>query len=229
MGKITLTEIEKKRLIDQYKSELRQLLYQVEHVHGQILELESDLDDTSIPDLNLSQMAESAIVSEDRPSSAKKAESTAKKRTSSKAKSTSTKKRGPGRPRKNPPKVKTKKSNKSRTGPGRPPKGSHTFEYTTQNGEKHELGPWDELVIKSIHQARQPLINSELLDIAMNTTIGQKQGKEKSRLMINRTIHKLVNRKPILKKAEYDGRGNAYATEGMLDEKGKIKSGFKRK
>ncbi len=223
MGKITLTEIEKKRLIDQYKSDLRQLLYQVEHVHGLITELESDLEDSTIPDLNLSQMAASASVKQTGSSSTKKAKEPAK------PKSKSTQKRGPGRPRKNPPKVKAPKSKKGRSGPGRPPKGSHTFEYTTQDGEKHELGPWDELVIKSIHQAKQPLINSELLDIAMNTTIGQKQGKEKSRLMISRTIHKLVNRKSILKKAEHDGRGNAYATEGMLDEKGKVKPGFKRK
>ena len=124
------------------------------------------------------------------------------------------------------------KSNKKKTsgrGPGRPPKGSHTFIYTTQNGEKHELGEWDRLMIKGIHEAKQPLINSELLEVAMKSPLGKKAGEKESRLMISRTIHKLVNRKPILKKVDYDGRGNAYATEGMVDTKGKVKKEFKRK
>jgi hypothetical protein len=90
------------------------------------------------------------------------------------------------------------------------------------------LGEWDKLVIKGIHEARHPLINSELLDLAMNTSLGKKMGEEKSRLMISRTIHKLVNRKPILKKVPYDGRGNAYATEGMLDIDGNVKKEYQR-
>jgi hypothetical protein len=141
----------------------------------------------------------------------------------SKAKSENRAKRGP--------KTKPKKgsTNKTRRGPGRPPKGANTFTYTTQNGEKHELGDWDQLMIKSIHEAKQPLINAELLDIAMQSPLGKKIGKDESRLMISRTIHKLVNRKNILKKVDHIGRGNAYATEGMLNTDGKVKKEFKRK
>jgi len=141
-------------------------------------------------------------------------------------------KRGPGRPpkKKSTSTAKPSQSKKSSgRGPGRPPKGSHTFTYTTQNGEKHELGEWDQLVIKSIHEAKQPLINSELLEISMKSPLGQKLGEEDAKLMISRTIHKLVNRKPILKKVGYDGRGNAYATEGMVDPKGNVKKDFQRK
>ncbi len=210
MGKITLTEFEKRKLITQYQSELRQLLYQVDRITDQINSLSKSLTDLDSNEIaNVVDLAKSSVVS--------KPSSEAKKSTL-------------GSKRKAKPKKKTK-SNKKKTsgrGPGRPPKGSHTFTYTTQNGEKHELGEWDQIMIKGIHEAKQPLINSELLEVAMNSPLGKKAGEKESRLMISRTIHKLVNRKPILKKVDYDGRGNAYATEGMVDTKGKVKKEFKR-
>jgi len=210
MGKITLTEFEKRKLITQYQSELRQLLYQVDRITDQINSLSKSLTDLDSNEIaNVVDLAKSSVVS--------KPSSEAKKSTL-------------GSKRKAKPKKKTK-SNKKKTsgrGPGRPPKGSHTFTYTTQNGEKHELGEWDQIMIKGIHEAKQPLINSELLEVAMNSPLGKKAGEKESRLMISRTIHKLVNRKPILKKVDYDGQGNAYATEGMVDTKGKVKKEFKR-
>lgn len=214
MGKITLSEFEKRRLITQYQSELRQLLYQVDRVTDQINSLsESLMDDQPTEMANVLDLATSSVVNESSEGTTTKSAKTApsiKKKAKKKA-------------------TKAKKKKTSSRGPGRPPKGSHTFIYTTQNGEKHELGEWDQLMIRGIHEAKQPLINSELLDIAMNSPLGQKIGEKDARLMISRTIHKLVNRKPILKKVDYDGRGNAYATEGMVEPNGKVKKEFKRK
>jgi hypothetical protein len=213
MGKIALSEFEKRRLITTYKSELRELLYQVERVTDQIRGLSAGLSDVGQEDMSqVINMASAALDIDE--SEVSLSDSRADM---------------PGIPmmRKNKKRLKPKR-NISNRGPGRPPKGSHTFTYTTQDGEEHELGEWDELVIKGIHEAKQPLINSELLELSMNTSLGQEMGEEKAKLMISRTIHKLVNRKPILKKAPYNGRGNAYATEGMLDVNGNVKKEYQR-
>jgi len=213
MGKIALSEFEKRRLITTYKSELRELLYQVERVTDQIRGLSAGLSNVGQEDMSqVINMASAALDIDD-----------------SEVSLSDSRTKMPGKPmmRKNKKRRKPKKKISNR-GPGRPPKGSHTFTYTTQDGEEHELGEWDELVIKGIHEARQPLINSELLELAMSTSLGQEMGEEKARLMISRTIHKLVNRKPILKKAPYNGRGNAYATEGMLDVNGNVKKEYQR-
>lgn len=213
MGKIELSEFEKRRLITTYKSELRELLYQVERVTDQIRRLSAGLSNVGHEEMSqVINLASAALDIDD--SEGILSDSSAKVS-------------GKPKMRKNKNRKKPKK-NISERGPGRPPKGSHTFTYTTQDGEEHELGEWDELVIKGIHEAKQPLINSELLDLAMHTSLGQEMGEENARLMISRTIHKLVNRKPILKKAPYDGRGNAYATEGMLDVNGNVKKEYQR-
>ncbi len=218
MGKITLSEFEKRKLITEYQSELRQLLYQVDRITDQIQSLSKSLMDEQPAEMaSVMDLAKSSVVNEPTEVIQKSSKSEPKAKTKTKSK----------RKTKGATKSKTKK--KTSRGRGRPPKGSHTFIYTTQNGEKHELGEWDQLMIKGIHEAKQPLINSELLEVAMNSPLGKKVGEKESRLMISRTIHKLVNRKPILKKVDYEGRGNAYATEGMVNPKGEVKKDFKRK
>ncbi len=210
MGKIILSEFEKRRLITEYRSELRQLLYQVSQVTEHIQSLSESLAEPESANLTeILDLANIALGNE--PGERKAAKTTSKPKAIKR--STSSKK--------------TQAKRKTK-GPGRPPKGSNIFTYTTQNGEKHELGDWDQLMIKSIHEAKQPLINAELLDIAMDTALGKKIGAKEARLMISRTIHKLVNRKSILKKVDYDGRGNAYATEGMVNANGKVKKEYKR-
>jgi len=112
---------------------------------------------------------------------------------------------------------------------GRPPKSAEEKKSTKaskkESAEKQEAGyrlsEWDELVVNCLKTKQKALITSDFVDIAKeNPDI--KSGEAQIKVKLNRSLHKLSNKKGLLVKVEHSGRGYAYALNEWLNAKGEL-------
>ncbi len=117
----------------------------------------------------------------------------------------------------------------SKKKPGRPPKSDEEKKSAKaskkESGEKQEAGyrlsDWDDLVINCLKTKQKALITSDFVDIAKeNPDI--KSGEAQIKVKLNRSLHKLSNKKGLLVKVEHAGRGFAYALNEWLNNKGEL-------
>ncbi|MCB0562755.1 MAG: hypothetical protein KDD01_00095, partial [Phaeodactylibacter sp.] len=120
-------------------------------------------------------------------------------------------------------------------GPGRPPKAA-SEKKSTKAAKKESpkdtdsnlrLSDWDEFVIKSLQSKQQALITKDFLEIAKaNPDI--KSGEAQVKVKLNRSLHKLANKKGALVKVEHSGRGFAYALSEWVNNKGELPKKYAR-
>ena len=204
MSKIKLTDLEIKDLIKLYQSELSKLDFKVQKTLETIEDLRSRV---SSPD--------------------------------------SLSKRGPGRPRKTEVEAVTTPPKKR----GRPrkvvniprPIGKTLTSQTMSNleGKKkririvdggYKLSEWDQFIINSLQNKKKTLINTELL------TLAQKKAKKEGRSFdsdyakgkLNRSLHKMANKRGDIIKTRYDGKGFAYGLPEWFDKEKSLKNKYKR-
>ncbi len=72
----------------------------------------------------------------------------------------------------------------------------------------YKLNDWDLFIIETIQNASEPLINKEIHDAAAKAFPDETEEEIKGR--ISRSIHKLANKRKVLLKHRYEGRGFAY-------------------
>ncbi|MCB0559265.1 MAG: hypothetical protein H6573_03960 [Lewinellaceae bacterium] len=255
MSQPPLKPLEIEGLLTQYRSDLRKLEYQVHKIQTTIQELEKQA--AEVQELLYAEEAKAlpsaakpkvAAAAESKPKvkrkglgrppkakSAATSETTAKepeaqkeevkepktkkpaakraKKTPAEKKDTATKKRGPGRPPKDPS---LKKSAKTA-----PKDASKDTEANLR------LSDWDEFVISSLQTKQQALITKDFLEIAKaNPEI--KSGEAQVKVKLNRSLHKLANRKGALVKVEHAGRGFAYALSEWVNNKGELPKKYAR-
>ncbi|MCB9048124.1 MAG: hypothetical protein H6556_01740 [Lewinellaceae bacterium] len=144
------------------------------------------------------------------------AKKTAGRRPSKKSaeeKSPAVKKKGPGRPRKSTAEKKTEKAAKK--------------ESPEKKGPGYRLSEWDNFVFDCLKAKQQALITQDFLDIAKaNPDI--KSGEAQIKVKLNRSLHKLSNKKGALVKVEHSGRGYAYALSEWVNTKGELPKKFAR-
>jgi hypothetical protein len=103
----------------------------------------------------------------------------------------------------------------------------------TPSGEKkpgYRLSQWDTFLLDTLADAGTTLINSELNERAqayarnngMDMSASDISGK------LSRSIHKLANRRGVLVKMKYPGKGYAYALLDWIDEQGELLPRFQR-
>ncbi|MCB9291436.1 MAG: hypothetical protein H6560_29305 [Lewinellaceae bacterium] len=244
MSQPPLKPLEIEDLLNQYRSDLRKLEYQIHKTQTVIQELEAQAAE-----------AEEALSREEAKAlpSAKKAKAPAKTRKG---------KRGPGRPPKaqaaaspkpdtqeetteetKTPETKArgrkgsagKKATGKKRGPGRPPKSKSAEsspkttkkERSEKKGAGYRLSEWDQFVINSLKEKQQAMITQDFLDIA-KAAPDIKSGEAQIKVKLNRSLHKLANKKEALVKVEHPGRGYAYAMKEWLNNKGELPKKFAR-
>ena len=222
MSKIKLTDLEIKDLIKLYQSELSKLDFKVQKTLETIEDLRSRV---SSPD-SLSKRGPG------RP-----------RKTEVEAVTTPPKKRG--RPRKSEVEAVTTPPKKR----GRPrkvvniprPIGKTLTSQTMSNleGKKkririvdggYKLSEWDQFIINSLQNKKKTLINTELL------TLAQKKAKKEGRSFdsdyakgkLNRSLHKMANKRGDIIKTRYDGKGFAYGLPEWFDKEKSLKNKYKR-
>ncbi len=120
---------------------------------------------------------------------------------------------------------------------GRPPKktnGEETgkMKIVSKKPRKkgYKLSETDEFVIHQLESHGKPLISAELIDLAEadSNSKGEKFDLEDFKIKLNRSIHKLANRRGDLLKLKYEGRGFSYALPDWVNKEGVLKKKYER-
>ncbi len=228
MDNSSLTQLEIQNLINLYNSELRKLHFQYSKTQNTIKELQDSLEGVEIGqqvpgDISTVEEPETPVKrgpgrppkkrGPGRPPKAKRGPGRPPKA-----------KRGPGRPPKakrgpgRPPKKRGPGRPPKKRGPGRPPKAksASTGTKSSSTGRKkrvvkgggYKLSDWDKFLIHTIQQSSSPMINKEILAVAKEKYKNESESNLSGK--ISRSIHKLANKRKVLKKHKYEGRGYAY-------------------
>jgi predicted nucleic acid-binding protein len=93
----------------------------------------------------------------------------------------------------------------------------------------YRLSDWDLFIINTIRKSGRVMITSELMDKALSRVKKEKLDMDEVSLRgkLNRSIHKLSNRRgDLVKVEEYPGKGFAYGVPEWKDEDGKIREEY---
>ncbi|MCO6479589.1 MAG: hypothetical protein J5I94_23340 [Phaeodactylibacter sp.] len=250
MSQPSLKPLEIEALLTQYRSDLRKLEYQVHQTQAIIQELEKQAaevqealafeESKALPSAEKAKAAPSA---ESKPKKAKRGPGRPRKTKTAATKETAAaKEEAPKAEEKAAEAEKTAAKGKSpksapgkKKGAGRPRKsaGAQKTGKTAKKdaAEKKERGyrlsEWDKFVVDSLKTKQQALITKDFVDIAKaNPDI--KSGEAQIKVKLNRSLHKLSNKKGSLVKVEHSGRGFAYALSEWVNNKGELPKKYAR-
>lgn len=91
----------------------------------------------------------------------------------------------------------------------------------------YRLSPIDQFVADSLKSQQKALITADFVDLAKDNP-AIKGGEAQVKVKLNRSLHKLANKKGILVKVEYPGRGFAYALNEWVNAKGELPKKYAR-
>jgi hypothetical protein len=212
-----LTPLEIRDLIAQYQSDLRKLHFQTQKVNQIIAELQSYTAEAeeayAIEEPTLRELP-SATYSEE-PKKKKPGKSKRKTRKGTAVKPPSAEE------------VEEAAPSTEKRGPGRPPKGSKPKKKQQPKGKGYRLSEWDLFVMQSLDKGNKSMITSDFVDAAQtDETINL--GPTEIKIKLNRSLHKLANKKGLLVKVEHEGRGFAYAKQEWLNSRGELPKKYAR-
>ena len=131
------------------------------------------------------------------------------------------KKKRRGRPPGSKNKTKSKSTAKGKGKTKQKAAASSTKSATEAGQRGYRLSEWDQFVLNSLEDKQKALTTSEFTEIGVaNPSI--KSGAAQIKTKLNRSLHKLANKKGVLVKVEHSGRGFAYALQDWLDSKGQL-------
>lgn len=155
-------------------------------------------------------------------------------------KAKTTRGRKPGRPKKEvaakkEPKATTQKEtvankevpDKKETKPKAPKETKPKAAKKEAGAPGYRLSPIDQFVADSLKSQQKALITSDFVDLAKDNP-AIKGGEAQVKVKLNRSLHKLANKKGILVKVEYPGRGYAYALNEWVNAKGELPKKYAR-
>jgi len=92
----------------------------------------------------------------------------------------------------------------------------------------YRLSEWDKFIINNLEDAQQVLINSQLMELAKEKVERDNLKLDDIQLRgkLNRSIHKLANKRGELIKVDYPGKGFAYGLSEWADENGEVESRY---
>ncbi|MCH2083126.1 hypothetical protein [Kordia sp.] len=208
MNKLSLSRSELQELIGRYYSEVRKLSYQLQKTQKTIQELQSELNQKPVFDI-----PDAPIVS---ITSTTKGTENHKSGTDSNAEviTEGTKKRKKGRPSENENRSDKKKS----------------ILQSSSQRRGYKLSETDNFVMGQLNHFQKPLIAAEIIYLAEEDakTKGEKFDLDDFKIKLNRSIHKLANRRGDILKLRYEGRGFSYALPEWTSKDGKLKKKFSR-
>lgn len=208
MNKLSLSRSELQELIGRYYSEVRKLSYQLQKTQKTIQELEAELNQKPVFDMPAIPNVPSATTEK----ATVKVE--AEKAPAAEAISEEPAKRRRGRPSKNGGSSAKKKS----------------ILKTDGKRKGYKLSETDNFVMGQLHHFQKPLIAAEIIDLAEEEANerGEKFDLADFKIKLNRSIHKLANRRGDILKLRYEGRGFSYALPEWTSKDGKLKKKFSR-
>lgn len=104
---------------------------------------------------------------------------------------------------------------------------------TTKKRKKakgYRLSEWDTALMEGLKKAKHPLINQELYQLLEDKNQKEQHGLDEKdiRGKLNRSLHKLANKREELIKVNHEGKGFAYALRRWVTPEGELKEKFER-
>ena len=220
-----LNKLELKDLILRYESELKKLQMQL------------DITKKTIDDLKKQEKNAQPIVNAKKATSAA---APAEPKRRGRPKKVTTEATAPAEPKRRgrPKKVTTEDS--APAAPkrrGRPKKVVSTPAAPKVDGRKnrtvvggYKLSEWDQFIIDSLKDKQKVLINQELLDLAQEKVTKEKLDMDMVQIRgkLNRSLHKLANRRDDLIKVDFPGKGYAYGLPGWKSGPNDVKKKYRK-
>ena len=75
----------------------------------------------------------------------------------------------------------------------------------------YRLNAWDEIVLKTLRGKKKPGVFSDFFTAAKSNSASKGLSQKDLYARINQSLHKLANKRGVLKKVQYEGRGFGYA------------------
>jgi len=217
-----LSPLEVRDLINQYQSDLRKLQFQTLRTQAIIRELEQFAEEAeealSLEEARIQELPAAGV---EKPS-AEAADAAPKEKAEGKPEKAEAKPKETKATTKDKKTGQPKKSKKT----GRPQKKKTASQKEdSQKSSKSEAGyrlsDWDQFVIDRLKEKQSAMTTSDFASAAVkdkSIDFGEAQIKVK----LNRSLHKLANKKNVLVKVEHSGRGFAYALSDWLNSKGEL-------
>jgi len=200
-----LSKEELQQLIDTYRTELRLLTFRSKQVSDQLKDLEKQ-ERSAKPKGKAGRPAKKAAKKRGRPAkkATKKRGRPAKKATKKAVKKTSKKR---GRPAKKAAVKRGRPAKKAAAKRGRPAKKAGAKKAKSKG---YRLNVWDELILKTLSGTKKVGVFSDFLSAAKKISGSRGLSQKDLYARINQSLHKLANKRGVLKKVQHEGRGFGY-------------------
>lgn len=100
----------------------------------------------------------------------------------------------------------------------------------TEGGRAWRMSVWDQFVMDALRETQKAMINQDLLEMAKikMTKGGKKLSDLDIKIKLNQSLHKLANKKHVIEKVSYAGRGFAYVLPEWMGPSKVLKEKFRR-
>ncbi|MCB0620897.1 MAG: hypothetical protein KDC43_06975 [Saprospiraceae bacterium] len=243
MQGVKLTDQEVAELMIQYESEIRKLRFLIDQKKQAIAELKA-IETVSVPVARPAAATSTKAATtkpkgrRGRPAKKKKTETAQNgqvaesKSAEVQAETSPAKKKRVGRPRKATATASTKTKAKATAKPK--PKAKPATKSSSKTATKsdstggYRLSDWDTMILDGLASRQKVMISADLLELGKKKVANENLGLDEKQIQgkINRSLQKLANKRGVLSKTDYPGKGHAYGLAEWADPSGEIRKKY---
>ncbi|MCB0683730.1 MAG: hypothetical protein KDC32_22930 [Saprospiraceae bacterium] len=243
MQGVKLTDQEVAELMIQYESEIRKLRFLIDQKKQAIAELKA-IETVSVPVARPAAATSTKAATtkpkgrRGRPAKKKKTETAQNgqvaesKSAEVQAETSPAKKKRVGRPRKATATASTKTKAKAtaKPKPKAKPATKSSSKTTTKSDSTggYRLSDWDTMILDGLASRQKVMISADLLELGKKKVANENLGLDEKQIQgkINRSLQKLANKRGVLSKTDYPGKGHAYGLAEWADPSGEIRKKY---
>ena len=227
----------------QYESEIRKLRFLIDQKKQAIAELKA-IETVSVPVARPAAAPSTKAATtkpkgrRGRPAKKKKTETAQNgqvaesKSAEVQAETSPAKKKRVGRPRKATATASTKTKAKATAKPK--PKAKPATKSSSKTATKsdstggYRLSDWDTMILDGLASRQKVMISADLLELGKKKVANENLGLDEKQIQgkINRSLQKLANKRGVLSKTDYPGKGHAYGLAEWADPSGEIRKKY---
>lgn len=227
----------------QYESEIRKLRFLIDQKKQAIAELKA-IETVSVPVARPAAATSTKAATtkpkgrRGRPAKKKKTETAQNgqvaesKSAEVQAETSPAKKKRVGRPRKATATASTKTKAKAtaKPKPKAKPATKSSSKTTTKSDSTggYRLSDWDTMILDGLASRQKVMISADLLELGKKKVANENLGLDEKQIQgkINRSLQKLANKRGVLSKTDYPGKGHAYGLAEWADPSGEIRKKY---
>ena len=227
----------------QYESEIRKLRFLIDQKKQAIAELKA-IETVSVPVARPAAATSTKAATtkpkgrRGRPAKKKKTETAQNgqvaesKSAEVQAETSPAKKKRVGRPRKATATASTKTKAKAtaKPKPKAKPATKSSSRTTTKSDSTggYRLSDWDTMILDGLASRQKVMISADLLELGKKKVANENLGLDEKQIQgkINRSLQKLANKRGVLSKTDYPGKGHAYGLAEWADPSGEIRKKY---